>query len=103
MPPRSTAGRNQTPWLIEVWGVVRVTSGAVDTLDYKPLRAELERGRITLGGFESGGAGDLYVSARLYFKDGSAASDARLTSVLSSNPVQLSILPRVWAGYGHPG
>jgi hypothetical protein len=82
---------------------VRFPSGATRHIDYKPAPAEQKSGRMTLRGFQSREAGDLYVSARVYAKDGSTRSDACLASVLSANPDQLIITPRVWFVSGLAG
>lgn len=82
---------------------VRFPSGTIRALDYRPTPSQRRKGRILLTGFESGQAGDLYVSARVYFTDGSTSSDARLASVLSLNPDQLVITPRVWLVSGRAG
>jgi hypothetical protein len=78
-------------------------SGTTRELDYVPSRSERARRQITMRGFTSADAGDLYVSARVYFSDGSTVSDALSTSLLSENPDQLVITPRVWLVSGNAG
>jgi hypothetical protein len=82
---------------------VRLPSGKTHDLDYRPRPGEVRAGRMTIPGFQSGSAGDLYVSARIYFRDGSTASDAFLTTVLSRNPHQLIISPRNYLVSGNAG
>jgi hypothetical protein len=78
-------------------------SGTRREFEYQPTRSDRASKQITLGGFSSADAGDLYVSARVYFTDGSTISDAWLTSLLSANPDQLVITPRVWLVSGNAG
>jgi hypothetical protein len=78
-------------------------SGTRQELEYQPTRSDRARRRITLGKCFSADAGDLYISARIYFTDGSTVSDAWLTSLLSANPDQLVISPRVWLVSGNAG
>jgi hypothetical protein len=78
-------------------------SGNTKRLDYRPTTAEKKRGVISLNGLRSGTGGDLYASARVYFKDGKVACDARLTSVFSKNPDTLSVTPRSMLVSGRAG
>jgi hypothetical protein len=78
-------------------------SGTRREIEYSPTRSERDHRQMTLRGFASADAGDLYVSARVYFADGSTGSDARLVSVLSENPDQLVVTPRVWLVSGNAG
>jgi hypothetical protein len=94
-------GRKKTAALARIQ--VIFPSGMTREFDYKPSRAERTSGRLTLRGFSSAQAGDFYVSARIYFTDGSTLSDARLASVLSANPDQLVITPRAWLVSGNAG
>jgi hypothetical protein len=83
--------------------MIQFPSGHTTTLEYAPSARERRARRVVLPGFQSGSAGDLYLSARLYRADGSTASDARLTTVLSANPHQLVISPRTWLVSGLAG
>ena len=82
---------------------VQFPSGQVRHLKHRPSPAACRAGRFTIPGLRSGSAGDLYVSARIYFNDGTTISDASLTSVLSRNPHQLVITPRTWLVSGRAG
>ena len=82
---------------------VQFPSGQVRHLEHRPSPAACRAGRFTIPGLRSGSAGDLYVSARIYFNDGTTISDASLTSVLSRNPHQLVITPRTWLVSGRAG
>jgi hypothetical protein len=78
-------------------------SGRTSRFDYRPTATDKKRGALLIEGLKSGAAGDLYASARLYFKDGSVLSDARLSSVFSRNPDTLSITPRTMLVSGRAG
>jgi hypothetical protein len=82
---------------------VRFPSGNTQRLDCIPHAVDQGQTRISLGSFESDAAGDLYVCARVYFSDGSVVNDALLAVVLSENPDQLVISPRVWLVSGRAG
>ena len=82
---------------------VQFPSGRVRDLTFKPTAGECRSGKFSVPGFKSGAAGMLYVSARVYYSDGSTKSDALLTTVLSSNPHQLVISPRTWLVSGRAG
>jgi hypothetical protein len=82
---------------------VRFPSGNIQKLDHVPSAMEREQKRIAAGPFQSDAAGDLYVSARVYFSDGGVVNDACLAVVLSENPDQLVISPRVWLVSGRAG
>jgi hypothetical protein len=82
---------------------VRFPSGTIREIDYEPSMLERKKGRVRLGGFQSDQAGDIYVSARAYARDGSTISGALLGTVLSANPDQLVITPRVWLISGRAG
>jgi hypothetical protein len=82
--------------------VVQFPSGMTRELQYQPDRKSRDP-RVVIPGFTSGSAGDLYVSARVYYKDGTSASDALLTSVISRNPHQLIITPRTMLVSGRAG
>ncbi len=82
---------------------IRFPSGNIQRLDYRPSEVHPRQKFISIGPFESDAAGDLYVSARVYFSDGSVLNDARLAVVLSTNPDQLVISPRVWLVSGRAG
>ncbi|ODR19236.1 hypothetical protein BHQ19_25020 [Mycolicibacterium porcinum] len=75
---------------------VRLPSGRTAKVDYIPTRRQLAAGQFAIDGFRSARAGDLYASARVYFADGVCRSDALLASVISRNPDQLVISPRVY-------
>ena len=83
--------------------LIQFPSGVTRELQYQPERQPKGRERMSIPGFRSGSAGDLYVSARVYYQDGSAASDALLTSVISRNPHQLVITPRTMLVSGRAG
>jgi len=82
---------------------VRLPSGKTQALEHAPSPAELGARLIRLEGFRSGSAGELYVSSRVYFEDGSTVSDATLASVFSRNPDQLVVTPRAWLVSGRAG
>lgn len=82
---------------------VQFPSGKTETFEVRPDAGARAASRHTIAGFRSGTAGDLYVSARIYYADGSTVSDARLVTVLSRNPHQLVIEPRVWLVSGRAG
>ncbi len=80
---------------------VRFPSGNIQAIDHVPDAGNA--GCLTIGPFESDAAGDLYVSARVYLVDGTALDDASLAILLSENPDQLVISPRVWLVSGRAG
>ena len=82
---------------------VRFPSGHIEKLDYAPSKDELLQKSLSIGPFQSNSAGDLYASARVYFANGAVANDACLAVVLSENPDQLVISPRVWLVSGRAG
>ena len=82
---------------------VQFPSGKVRKLAFRPTLSECRKGRFTIPGLKSGAAGHLYISARVYYSDGSTFSDAFLTTVLSRNPHQLVISPRTWLVSGRAG
>lgn len=82
---------------------VRMPSGSTHQLDFLPEQMNENPETLTVTGFRSQAAGDLYVSARLYFSDGSTLSDARTTLVLSRNPDFMVITPRLWLVSGLAG
>jgi hypothetical protein len=82
---------------------IRFPSGNIQKLDYAPSALAPRQKYISIGPFQSDAAGDLYVSARVYLSDGSVQTDARLVVVLSANPDQLIISPRVWLVSGRAG
>jgi hypothetical protein len=78
-------------------------SGKTSRFDYRPAAAARKRGVLAIEGFKSAEAGELYASARLYFRDGSVRSDACLTSVFSTNPDTLAVTPRTLLVSGRAG
>jgi hypothetical protein len=82
---------------------VRFPSGNIQKLDQVPVAGEPRQTALSLGTFQSDAAGDLYVSARVYFSDGGVVNDALLAVVLSDNPDQLVVSPRVWLVSGRAG
>jgi hypothetical protein len=82
---------------------VRFPSGTIRRLDRAPTPKERANGDVLVSGFESAKTGDLYVSATAYFEDGSSRSDARLTSIISTNPDHLTVTPREWLASGLAG
>jgi matrixin len=82
---------------------LRMPSGKRHVMTLSKDELERRGHSIEVGGFHSGTAGDLSVSARLYLDDGSTLSDARIATVLSVNPHQLVIDPRVWLASGRAG
>jgi hypothetical protein len=82
---------------------VQFPSGKVRKLTFRPTLSECRNGKFTVSGFKSGAAGHLYISARVYYNDGSTLSDAFLTTVVSHNPHQLVISPRTWLVSGRAG
>ncbi len=82
---------------------VRFPSGVDRELSYRPKGRERTAGPIRISGLNSGCAGELCVAARLYLSDGRCLSDARLASVLSRNPCQLVVTPKLWLVSGRAG
>lgn len=82
---------------------IQFPSGQIRPLEYRPISTSRSDGKIIIPGLQSGAAGDLYVSARIYYRDGGTASDALVTTVLSSNPHQITISPRAWLVSGLAG
>ena len=82
---------------------LRFPSGTIREIDYEPSKLERNKGHVRLDGFQSDQAGDIYVSARAYARDGSTISAALLGTVLSTNPDQLVITPKVWLISGRAG
>lgn len=78
-------------------------SGRTCQVDYRPSPGDKRAGKLALRGLKSGSGGDLYASARVYFRDGRTQSDAHLTSVFSRNPDTLSITPRTMLVSGRAG
>lgn len=78
-------------------------SGKRELLEYMVPPEDRENSTFIISGFQSAFAGELFVSARIYFSDGSTVTDARITTVLSQNPHQLVITPRVWLVSGRAG
>lgn len=82
---------------------VRFPSGNIQHLDCPPSFDERDRSSLSFGPFQSDAAGELYVSARIYYADGAVESDALLSLLLSANPDQLVVSPRVWLVSGRAG
>jgi hypothetical protein len=82
---------------------VRMPSGSIHRLEFLPEEVEESQDEVIVRGFSSQAAGDLYVSARIYFSDGSTLSDARTALVLSRNPDYMAITPQVWLVSGGGG
>lgn len=81
----------------------RLPSGRTHRLAFLPEHVEERQGVLIVPGFRSQAAGTVYVSARLIFADGSTCSDAGTARVLSRNPDQLTLTPRVWLVSGTAG
>lgn len=78
-------------------------SSKSQTIEYAPPKKEEASKQLILDGFTSAYAGDLYADVRIYYADGSVTSDAVKTLVLSRNPDQLVITPRVYLISGRAG
>lgn len=82
---------------------MRFPSGKSEDFEYAPSKADLSKSSLSLDGFVSAYAGDLYVQGRIYYADGTVTSDAVKTLVLSKNPDQLVITPREYLISGTAG